>query len=375
MAATSVEDPFFLEATEPPEARGLSRDAVRLLVSDVERDTIEHARFRDLPQFLAPGDLLVVNTSGTLNAALTASTDSGALFELHLSTELPGGFWTVELRVRGPVASLPYRSAHAGLTLHLPAGGRATLLAPYPAGSVASRLWLAVIQLPGPADRYLDRYGFPIRYSYVPEPWPGALYQTVFAAEPGSAEMPSAGRPFTPDLITRLVARGIQIAPLLLHTGVASLEDHEPPYEEFYRVPRETAERVNAARLDGHRIVAVGTTVVRALETVTDDRGTAHPGEGWTGLVITPERRLRCVDALITGLHEPRATHLAILAAVVTAAHRHTSRINSALQRHGLTGTGPRKYFTPQAHLDRAYAEARREGYLWHEFGDSHLLR
>jgi S-adenosylmethionine:tRNA ribosyltransferase-isomerase len=417
MAATSVEDPFFLEATEPPEARGLSRDAVRLLVSDVERDTIEHARFRDLPQFLAPGDLLVVNTSGTLNAALTASTDSGELFELHLSTQLPGGFWTVELRARGPVASLPYWSAHAGLTLHLPAGGRATLLAPYPARErhdrtqrsqrtqsktgflcglrglcvprlrqsagqahgdaldSQSRLWLAVIRLPGPADPYLERHGFPIRYSYVPEPWPGSMYQTMFATEPGSAEMPSAGRPFTPDLIARLMARGIQIAPLLLHTGVASLEDHEPPYEEFYRVPRETAERVNAARLDGHRVVAVGTTVVRALETVTDDRGSAHPGEGWTSLVVTPERPLRCVNALITGLHEPRATHLAILAAVVTAAHRHTSRINSALQRHGLPGTGPSKYFPPQAHLDRAYAEARREGYLWHEFGDSHLLR
>jgi S-adenosylmethionine:tRNA ribosyltransferase-isomerase len=401
MAATSVEDPFFLEATEPPEARGLSRDAVRLLVSDVERDTIEHARFRDLPQFLAPGDLLVVNTSGTLNAALTASTDSGELFELHLSTQLPGGFWTVELRARGPVASLPYRSAHAGLTLHLPAGGRTTLLAPYPARSVSvkqehallgarspllgrahgdaldsqSRLWLAVIRLPGPADPYLERHGFPIRYSYVPEPWPGSMYQTMFATEPGSAEMPSAGRPFTPDLIARLMARGIQMAPLLLHTGVASLEDHEPPYEEFYRVPRETAERVNAARLDGHRVVAVGTTVVRALETVTDDRGSAHPGEGWTSLVVTPERPLRCVNALITGLHEPRATHLAILAAVVTAAHRHTSRINSARQRHGLPGTGPSKYVPAQAHLDRAYAEARREGYLWHEFGDSHLLR
>jgi hypothetical protein len=137
MAAASVEDSFFLEATEPPEARGLSRDAVRLLVSDVQRDTIEHARFRDLPQFLAPGDLLVVNTSGTRNAALLASTETGELFELHLSTQLPGGFWTVELRVRGPVASLPYRSVHAGLTLHLPAGGRATLLAPYPARSVS----------------------------------------------------------------------------------------------------------------------------------------------------------------------------------------------------------------------------------------------
>ena len=137
------------------------------------------------------------------------------------------------------------------------------------------------------------------------------MYQTVFATEPGSAEMPSAARPFTPELVTRLVSSGVQIAPLLLHTGVASLEDHEPPYEEFFRVPPETADRVNAAKRAGRRVVAVGTTVVRALETVTDGRGTTSPGSGWTDLVITPDRPLRAVNGLITGLHEPRATHLA----------------------------------------------------------------
>ena len=162
------------------------------------------------------------------------------------------------------------------------------------------------MQLPCPVLAYLDRYGFPIRYGYVKTRLARSMYQTVFATEPGSAEMPSAGRPFTPELVTRLVSLGVQIAPLLLHTGVASLESHEPPYEEFYRVPRATAERVNAARQHGHRVVAVGTTVVRALETVTDERGTTSPGEGWTSLVVTPERPLRSVQGLITGLHEPR---------------------------------------------------------------------
>jgi len=356
MAAAGViadfEVPAELAAAEPPEARGLRRDEVRLLVSDLEHDAVEHARFGDLPRWLAPGDLLVVNTSGTLNAAVDAIGDDGRAFEIHLSTRLPGGFWSVEVRAPGPVASLP-ADARAGTTFALPAGGAVTLLAPYPIGDsihARSRLWIAAVHLPGGAA-YLDEHGFPIRYGYVKRAWPGAMYQTVFATEGGSAEMPSAGRPFTPELVTRLVSRGVEIAPLLLHTGVSSQESHEPPYEEYYRVPRRTAERVTAARRDGARVIAVGTTVVRALETVTDDSGTTFPGEGWTSLVVTPERPLRSVNGLITGLHEPRATHLALLESVAAAA--------------GVCA---------RCHLQRAYDEARRLGNLWHEFGDSHLI-
>ena len=361
-AAGLMEDgvlPQYLEAAEPPEARGLRRDGVRLLVSDIGKDTIEHARFFDLPRWLAPGDLLVVNSSGTLKAAVEAISETGDLCELHVSTRLPGGFWTVEVRRPGPVASLPDAPARAGATFHLPAGGHATLLSPYPlihSLQSSSRLWIAALQLPNPVVDYLDEHGFPIRYSYVKHPWPISMYQTVFATDPGSAEMPSAGRPFTPELVTRLVSRGIQIAPLLLHTGVASLEHHEPPYEEFYRVPRETAERVNLARRDGRRVIAVGTTVVRALETVTDDRGITSPGEGWTDVVITPERPVRSVTGLITGLHEPKATHLMMLEQVVASA----AQVSAS--------------FCGPCHLERAYAEARQAGYLWHEFGDSHLI-
>jgi S-adenosylmethionine:tRNA ribosyltransferase-isomerase len=355
--------PAHLEASEPPEARGFKRDDVKLLVSDVERDSIEHARFRELPQFLSAGDLLVVNTSSTLNAAVPAATDAGDRFELHLSTRLPGDFWTVEVRAPGSIASLPTDRARAGMILGLPAGARAAILAPYPCRGgleTRSRLWIAAIEFPAStrgsasglrtAAAYLDRYGAPIRYSYVPRAWPSDMYQTVFASEPGSAEMPSAGRPFTTELVTRLVSRGVEIAPVLLHTGVASLEQHEPPYEEFYRVSSHTAERVNAARNAGRRVIAVGTTVVRALETVTDDAGT-HAGEGWTSLVITAERTLRSVDSLVTGLHEPKATHLAMLERIVAPA--------------SICGV---------CHLERAYAEARNAGYLWHEFGDSHLI-
>ena len=367
MAAAGVIDastlPAHLEAAEPPEARGLRRDEVRLLVSRVDTDTLEHARFSDLFRWLTAGDLLVVNTSATINAALTASTDAGETFELHLSSRLPGGFWSVELRQPGPIASLPYRHTRAGTTLSLPGDARANLLAPYPLiGTLESesRLWIAALELPVPVMPYLERYGFPIRYSYVREPWPIAAYQTVFAEEPGSAEMPSAGRPFTPELVTTLVSRGVQIAPVVLHTGVASLEDHEPPYEEFYRVPGETADLVNGARRAGRRIIAVGTTVVRALETVTGEDGVTSPGEGWTSLVIGRERRLRSVDGLITGLHEARATHLMVLEGVAAAAAR-----NPAVKRRAGTAA---------SHLQRAYAAAMRMGYLWHEFGDSHLI-
>jgi S-adenosylmethionine:tRNA ribosyltransferase-isomerase len=359
MAAAGVSNPFELtsrlEAGEPPEARGLKRDEVRLLVSRVDTDSIDHGRFSDLPRWLSPGDLLVVNTSGTLNAALAAWTSDGNRFEVHLSTRLPGNFWVVEVRRPGPVSSQPYRHAPAGTTFEVEGGGRVTLLAPYPlAGAIdaETRLWMAALQLPEPLLPYLERFGRPIRYNYVPASWPQSMYQTVFANEPGSAEMPSAARPFTPELVTRLISGGVQIAPLLLHTGVASMEDHEPPYEEFFRVPPDTAERVNAAKHAGHRIVAVGTTVVRALETVTDSRGTTSAGEGWTSLVIAPERPLRAVSGLITGLHEPHATHLAVVTQVIAAAG----------------GTAP------GSHLERAYHAAIDAGYLWHEFGDSHLI-
>jgi S-adenosylmethionine:tRNA ribosyltransferase-isomerase len=359
MAAAGIGDaltlPAHLEAAEPPEARGLTRDRVRLLVSRIDTDSIHHSRFSDLPQWLSPGDLLVVNTSGTLNAALAATSSDGGKFELHLSTRLPGNFWVVEVRRAGPVASLPYRSARAGTTFDLEGSGQISLLAPYPLVDTLdahSRLWMAALQLPAPVLPYVERFGTPIRYSYVTRSWPARMYQTVFATEPGSAEMPSAGRPFTHELVTRLVSGGIQVAPLLLHTGVASLEDHEPPYEEYFRVPPDTADRVNAARHTGRRVVAVGTTVVRALETVTDNRGRTFPGEGWTNLVISSGRALRAVNAMLTGFHEPRATHLAMVRQVIAAAGSDA----------------------PSPQLDRAYRAAQQAGYLWHEFGDSHLI-
>ena len=336
-----------LEAAEPPEARGLGRDGVRLLASYRGDDRVVHANFRDLPDLLEPGDLLVVNTSGTMNAALPATRADGSTITLHLSTRLPADLWTVEIRTHNLE---PLFDGESGEGLGLPGGARATLhtpLLPQSRGSAGKkdRLWISTLDLPFNLNEYLDVYGAPIRYRYVREAWPSEYYQTVYATEKGSAEMPSAGRAFTPEIITRFVAGGVQVAPLVLHTGVASLEEDEPPYEEFYRVPAATARLVNAARGSGRRVVAVGTTVVRALETVTGQDGVTHPGEGRTGLVITPERGVRSVSAMLTGLHEPRSTHLWMLEAVAD-----------------------------RGHLAVAYGEALREGYLWHEFGDLHLI-
>jgi S-adenosylmethionine:tRNA ribosyltransferase-isomerase len=336
--------PHELEASEPPEARGLVRDEVRLMVSNIHDDTVTHGQFRDIVDALHPGDVVVINTSGTLNAALPARRADGKAFELHLSTRLPAGLWVVEMRELHDDKHSPFYDVVTGETYTLPAGGEVTLLTPHSPHAAKHRLWIARLSLPDDWQAYLQKYGYPIRYSYVKQGWSNAYYQTVYATELGSAEMPSAGRAFTAELITRLVAKGVQIVPILLHTGVASLEDHEPPYEEYYRVSPAAARLITEARRAGQRIIAVGTTVVRALETVTQDSIT-HPGEGWTTLIITPERGIHAVNGMLTGLHEPQATHLAMLEA--------------------LAG---------RDHLCVTYRAALEHGYLWHEFGDLHLI-
>jgi S-adenosylmethionine:tRNA ribosyltransferase-isomerase len=325
--------PPALEAHEPPEARGMARDGVRLLVSDRHADTLTHAHFLDLPRFLRAGDLLVLNTSATLPAALVAHRGDGRSLRLHLSTRLPADLWIVEPRD----AEVAPRES-----LSLPGGGTLEVLVPY---RRSRRLWVSQLDLPEEAVPYLLRWGQPISYPYVRGTWPLAMYQTVYADEPGSAEMPSAGRPFTPEMLMRLEAMGVGLARLVLHTGVASLEIGEAPYEEFYHVPPAAADAVMATKRRGGRVIAVGTTVVRALESAVDGDGRVIAARGWTDLIITPERGTRVVDGLLTGFHEPRASHWAMLEA-----------------------------FVGRPHLDRAYRAAVAYGYLWHEFGDEHLI-
>jgi S-adenosylmethionine:tRNA ribosyltransferase-isomerase len=335
---SAVEAPLRLEAHEPPEVRGEARDDVNLLVATRHDLELTHARFRELPRFLSAGDLLVVNTSATLPAALEARLD-GEPVQLWLSTPNGDGTWLAELRTGGrrafPRPPLPAR-------LELPGGGQAELLAPF-AGS--DRLSVARFETMEALEDYLRRYGQPIRYGYVPESWPLAAYQTVFAREPGSAEMPSAGRPFTERLVTELVTRGVLVAPVTLHTGVSSLERGERPLLERFRVPAATARLVNAVHGWNGRVIAVGTTVARALETVAAADGTVSEGRGCTSLLITPQRGVLAVDGLLTGWHEPASSHLQLLEAVAG-----------------------------RDLLERSYQAALDHGYRWHEFGDLHLI-
>jgi S-adenosylmethionine:tRNA ribosyltransferase-isomerase len=344
-----------LEAHEPPEARGGSRADVRLMVSRTAAGEVSHHAFAALPDLLLPGDLLVVNNSGTLPAAVAVQTPPTALaghgpLTVHFSTSMPDGSWLVELRAGHGPGTTPFTGGAAGLAVGLPAGAVLTLDRRF-----SQRLWHA--RLSTAVVPYLLRHGQPIRYSYVRRPWPIDAYQTVFATWPGSAEMPSAARPVTPEIVTRLVSRGVTIAPVTLHTGVSSLEGGEHPYPESYDVPAMTARLVNLTRQTGGRVVAAGTTVVRALESAALARdaatapaawpasGLVGPAAGWTSHVVTRESGVAVVDGLLTGLHEPRSTHLWMLAA-----------------------------FADDGLLRRCYQDAADRGYRWHEFGDVHLL-
>ncbi|MEV6484461.1 S-adenosylmethionine:tRNA ribosyltransferase-isomerase [Streptomyces sp. NPDC051576] len=407
----AVQVPEELSARVPAEQRGpgLDRDAVRLLVS---RGTeVAHHRFAELPSLLRAGDLLIVNTSPTLAAAVDGRIGHARVV-VHFSTRGDDGRWAVELREPDGKGTTRARAGGpAGTEVRLPGGVRLTLEEPLSARG--ERLWWArvsgvgasgadsaraetpgakspqaaapgsaalgtrtpqagapgaevpAVETPGaeapkPAalrtqapqtsvPALLREYGRPIRYSYTERDQPLAVYQTVFSLPSGdgsgSAEMPSAARPFTARMVAELVSRGVQFAPITLHTGVASAEVHEPPYPERFAVSEASARLINAARAGDGRVIAVGTTAVRAVESAAGDDGVVRARAGWTDLVVTPERGVRVVDGLLTGLHEPEASHLLMLEAVAG-----------------------------RAAVDRSYEEALRGLYLWHEFGDVHLI-
>ncbi len=329
------------EAATPPERRGLTRDGVRLLVSS--RDGVAHRRFRDLPAHLSPGDLLVVNTSATVPAGLEARRADGRATVVHVSAELPDGSWVIELR--RPDRTGPQLDGTAGERVEVRGRLRLRLAAPYPEPADASRLWRAVPDNPVALLDYLARFGRPIRYAHHAGRFRLDEHQTVYADRPGSAEMASAGRPFTAELLVRLMTRGVTVAPVVLHAGVSSQEAGEPPLAERFEVPSDTARLVNSARCAGRRVIAVGTTVVRSLESATDADGFTAAAAGWTDLVLGPDRPARVVTGLISGLHAPEASHLLLLEAVV----------------------GPEQ-------VAAAYRAALSRDYLWHEFGDSTLM-
>jgi S-adenosylmethionine:tRNA ribosyltransferase-isomerase len=339
---TVFERPAGSDAVEPPEAHGVARDAVKLLVA--RPDGVSHARFAALGDHLRPGDLLVVTNSATLPAAVDGRRD-GRLVAVHFSVEQADKVWVVEPRpARDAAGHLP--DVRPGERIELPGGAATVIASSYPQPGVrGARLWTARVILEGSVAAYLVRHGRPIRYSYVPRPWPLPYYQTVFARHPGSAEMPSAARPFTAELVTALVSRGVAIAPITLHAGVSSAEAGEPPTPERFEVPAATARLVNATHAGGGRVIAVGTTATRALESAANADGEVRQAAGWTDLLLGPCRAPRVVDGLITGWHDAGASHLLLLEAVA----------------------GPDL-------VAAAYREAVTHGYLWHEFGDSALL-
>lgn len=354
---TAFASPDDTTAPAPPEWRGLARDGVRLLVGGP--DGIEHAHFRDLPHHLRPSDLVVVNNSATLAGEVDATTREHGAVVVHLGTRLggtPGGEeWVVELRT-APDAAGQVLDAEPGEVVRLSATASLTLLEPYPREhssptGVGNRLWRARHHGPRPLTAHLARHGRPIAYGYLDRGYPLSAYQTVFATRPGSAEMPSAARPFTSDLVTRLIARGVGVATITLHCGLSSQDVGEAPQPEWFEVGEATARLVDATRAAGGRVIAAGTTVTRALESAVSAGpaggldGRVRPVSGWTDRVISSVEPPQVVDGLITGWHNPEASHLLLVEAVAGAE---------------LT--------------QRAYDAAVARGYLWHEFGDSALL-
>ncbi|MGW6526349.1 S-adenosylmethionine:tRNA ribosyltransferase-isomerase [Streptomyces sp. NPDC054962] len=344
--------PEELSARVPAEQRGPGRDRddVRLLVSRGTEAT--HHAFRELPCLLRAGDLLVVNTSPTLAAAVDGRVGHARVV-VHFSTRGDDGRWAVELREPDGKGTTRARAGGpAGTVVRLAGGVRLTPEEPLSPGS--GRLWWARVSPVGAVPGLLREHGRPIRYSYTERDQPLSVYQTVFASPSadgsGSAEMPSAARPFTAGLVAELVSRGVLFAPITLHTGVASAEVHEPPYPERFVVPEASARLINAVRGGGGRqargrVIAVGTTAVRAVESAAGADGVVRARAGWTDLVVTPARGVRVVDGLLTGLHEPEASHLLMLEAVAG-----------------------------RDAISRGYEEALDGRYLWHEFGDVHLV-
>ena len=326
------------EAVAPPEARGLKRDEVRLLVSETGSD--RHHHFLDLPDVLLPGDLVVVNRSATLPASLPARSSTGP-FLLNLSTAYGRNIWLAEPRWAwdrpGPIPLSDGEGFLAG-------GLRARRIAGYPG---VPRL--VFVRFEGDLRAALEEVGRPIRYGYVPRPYPLSDYQTIFAQVPGSAEMPSAGRPFSARIVSALRERGVSLSGIVLHSGVSSLEREDfggspALFPEPFCVPETTVAAVERTHESGGRVVAVGTTVVRALESALAG-GRLRAARGYTLTAIGRRRAVGLVDGLLTGFHEPRSTHLELLTALLGAER-----------------------------LARAYRAAVHSGYLWHEFGDVHLM-
>ena len=334
-----IAPPPQLRAALPAELRGLRRDGAKLCVVDRATRYITHTTVARLDDHLEAGDVLVVNSSRTLPGALVVRRANGTTVQLRPAMQRPDGWDALAVEVTAPHRNVTLDIAE---TLTAPNG---LLLRVISRRASAPLLWRLNIEAGDGLDALL-RDGEPIRYSYVPNHVPLEHYQTVYATVPGSVETPSAGRHLTWELLNRLRTKGVNVADIVLHCTISSMQDDDvdlrkPLIEEWFRVDERAAQVANSAR----RVIAVGTTVIRALESTVDASGMIRAAEGWTNLLIRPDSNLRSIDGLLTGLHEPPATHLDMLRAVVDADL-----------------------------LERAYAEVREREYLWHEFGDAMLI-
>ncbi len=332
-----------LAAPLPSEQRGLARDEVRLLISSEGGRKMEHGRLRDLPDYLQSGDVLVVNTSETRPAAIPVILPPAVPAVLHFGTHLPDGRWVVEIRQILEDRTTRWLQGRSSQQVGLPGGGLLTLLQPF--HEEGHHLWLADLETDVDALQYLSHHARPIQYERLSRAYPLEYYHSFFSFHPGSAEMPSAGRGFTRPLVEQLMLKGVAVAQILLHTGVSSLEEDEEPYPEYMEIDPVAASMINVAKRRGQRVIAVGTTVIRALESAATSDGTVLPYKGTTDLYVKEHHEMRVPTGLLTGFHEPRASHLQMLQSLVG-----------------------------REHLKLAYAEALAGAYYWHEFGDLHLL-
>lgn len=329
----------------PTEERGIARDQVNFMVTSKDGNSIEHAKFYQFDEWLQAGDVLVVNTSGTQAAALPIQLPNNRKGRLHFSTKINNSSWLVEIRELIDNKTHRWKEGHEGLSLSLSDGGKIKLKRRFYKNRELLNLWLIDVELDEDLNTYLNKYGEAIKYDGLDKTYPLSYYQTYFSFEPGSSEMPSASRGFTQGLIDRLIAKGVIFAPILLHTGVSSLEENEKPYPEYMEVSPISASVINAAKQQGKRVIAVGTTGIRAVESATNEKGQVIPFKGHTDLYIDADYQMKIADGLLTGFHEPQASHLHMLQSIASFEH-----------------------------LEKAYQAALNQSYYWHEFGDLHLI-
>lgn len=319
------------------------RSESRLLVLKREDGSIRHRRFQDIVEFLQPGDALVLNDSKVIPARLIGSkVDTGAKIELLLLKQLQGDRWETLVK--------PAKRIKVGTKVVF---GQGELVAvaeeegEVPGGRVFR------LEYDGVLMELLNRLGQMPLPPYIKEQLDDPeRYQTVYARHPGSAAAPTAGLHFTPELLNRIERKGVNIAAITLHVGLGTfrpvtadrVEDHRM-HAEYYEVSREAAEAVNKAKANGKRVVAIGTTSCRTLESIADDEGTVYARSGWTDLFIYPGYTFRAVDALITNFHLPKSTLVMLVSA-----------------------------FAGRELTMKSYREAVREEYRFFSFGDAMLI-